>query len=55
MIVFTVLGIVFLMLKLAAIVTWPWWFVLLPFLPGVVVFCFVIFVAVMAAVLKELQ
>jgi hypothetical protein len=44
----TVLGIVFIVLKLCSVIAWSWWFVLMPFYGGIVLFLIVLSVGLLA-------
>lgn len=51
--VFTLLGILFIGLKLAGVITWSWVLVLLPFFAGFIIFGFAFVVLLLAELSKE--
>lgn len=48
-----ILGIIFVVLKLTAVITWSWWLVLLPFYLGVLFFVGVFLIAFLIAVFLD--
>ena len=50
---FTVLGIVFTVLKLTGVISWSWWLVLLPFYGGLAVLGVVLVMVALAMYIKD--
>jgi len=50
----TVLGIVFLVLKIVSVITWSWWFVLMPFWGPLVLLVLVLLVVFLSMVITEI-
>ena len=50
---FTVLGIVFTVLKLVGVINWSWWLVLLPFYGGLAVLGIVLIIIALVMYIKD--
>ena len=50
---FTVLGIVFTVLKLTGVISWSWWLVLLPFYGGLAVLGIVLIIIALIMYIKD--
>ena len=50
---FTVLGIVFTVLKLTGVISWSWWLVLLPFYGGLALFGVVLVIVALVMYIKD--
>ena len=50
---FTVLGIVFTVLKLTGVISWSWWLVLLPFYGGIAVLGIVLIIIALVMYIKD--
>ena len=50
---FTVLGIVFTVLKLTGVISWSWWLVLLPFYGGLAVLGIVLIIIALVMYIKD--
>ena len=51
----TVLGIIFLILKLIGVADWPWWLVLLPFIVEVGFAVLIILIVLLIVIIKEIR
>ena len=51
----TVLGIIFLILKLVGVADWPWWLVLLPFIVEVGFAVLIILITLLIIIIKEIR
>ena len=50
---FTVLGIIFTVLKLTGVISWSWWLVLLPFYGGIAVLGIILIIIALVMYIKD--
>lgn len=51
----TVIGIVFLILKLVGVIDWSWWLVLLPFIIEIGIVILILLIALLVIAIKAIQ